>query len=134
MKKYEELEHTADLKVRIYGRDMRELFANASWALAELLAEPSQLTFQEERTLSLEADDYPMLLVDWLSELLYLLEVEGTLLVAQRITGLSPSRISATLVGAKPGTIKQEIKAVTYHDLEIVEGKEGCQATVVFDI
>ncbi len=134
MKKYEEIEHTADLKVRIYGRDMPDLFANASWALAELLAEPERLSFQEERTLSLEAEDYSMLLVDWLSEILYLLEIEGTLFVARRITRLRPTRISAILVGAKPERVKQEIKAVTYHELEIVEGEDGFQATVVFDI
>ena len=134
MKKYEEVEHTADLKVRIYGRDMAELFTNASWALAELLAEPDQLTFQRERVLHLEAEDYAMLLVDWLSELLYLVEIEGVLFVAQYIAEVSPAGISANLVGAELERAKLDIKAVTYHDLEIVEGEDGFQVVVVFDI
>ena len=108
IKRFEEIEHTADLALRAYGRDMRALFANAAYAMFALMAEPSVEEPAREQEVSLEATDYEGLLVDWLNELIYLHEVEGETYFQFAIEALSPTELSAHLVG---GPTKRKTKA-----------------------
>ena len=135
MRRYEELEHTADLKIRIHGQDREELFRNASWALAELLVEVGEPVPGSERTLNLPgAADYSLLLVDFMSELLYLWEAEGLVFIATGQLEVSLQGVSATLEAFEPKAYRQAIKAVTYHGLEIEDTEGGFQAKIIFDI
>ena len=70
---FEELEHTADAAIRVWGCDLAELFAHAAHGLAAQLAEePNQIEPSIERRITLDAYDVETLLVAWLGELLYL--------------------------------------------------------------
>jgi SHS2 domain-containing protein len=133
-KRFEEIEHTADLAIRVYGRDMRELFVNAAHGMFALMAEPSLEEAACEREVLLEAIDYESLLVDWLNELIYLHEVEGETYSQFNIETLSPTKLEAHVIGGPTKIKTKAIKAATFHDLAIEETPNGLVATMVFDV
>jgi len=131
---FEEIEHTADLAIRAYGRDMSELFTNAAHGMFALMAEPSLEGPAREHEVSLEAMDYEGLLVDWLNELIYLHEVERETYYGFAIETLSPTKLKAHVSGGPTKSKTKAIKAATFHDLAIEETPNGLAATVVFDV
>ncbi|MBL7183430.1 MAG: archease [Anaerolineae bacterium] len=133
-KRFEEVEHTADLAIRVYGRDMSDLFANAAYGMFALMAEPSLEESACQREVSLEATDYEGLLVDWLNELIYLHEVEGETYYQFAIEILSPAKLKAHVTGGPTRSKTKAIKAATFHELEVVKTDKGYEATIVFDV
>ncbi|UCC76873.1 MAG: archease [Anaerolineales bacterium] len=132
--RFEQLDHTADLALRIHGRDLRELFASAAYAMFSQLAEVAGLDHTIERIVRVRGTDCESLLVNWLNELLYLHETEGEVYSAFRIDELSSDCLAATVHGAPCEEIYTIIKAATYHNLTINKTGEGFVATVVFDV
>ena len=88
----------------------------------------------EWRDISLEAPDLEILLVDWLNELLYIGEVENLLLVEFQIESLGGSRLTARVGGVPAEEPVRDIKAVTFHDLEVVHEEGGWSTVVTFDV
>jgi len=131
---FEEIEHTADLAIKAYGRDMKELFANAACGMFALMAEPSLEEPIHRREVSLEAMDYEGLLVDWLNELIYLHEVERETYSQFAIKTISPTKLKAHVIGGPTKRKTKAIKAATFHDLKIEETANGLVATIVFDV
>jgi len=131
---FEEIEHTADLAIRAYGQDMRELFANAAHGMFALMAEAYIEGPAREREVSLEAMDYEGLLVDWLNELIYLHEVERETYSQFNIETLSSTKLKAHVTGGPTKSKTKAIKAATFHDLAIKETANGLVATIVFDV
>ena len=74
---YEEIEHTADWALRVRGQTLTELFRNAGLGMLSLLGIEHGPGNAESRFIELKADDNETLLVIWLEELLYPLEVEN---------------------------------------------------------
>ena len=133
-KRFEEIAHTADLAMRAYGRDMKELFANAAYGMFSLMADLSAIAPVIHRRVHLEAPDPEALLVDWLNELLYLHEAEGEVYCNFEIPALSPTELSATVGGEKTEAVTKVIKAATFHDLEITRTEDGYAVTITFDV
>jgi SHS2 domain-containing protein len=131
---FEEIEHTADLAIRVYGRDLKELFANAPYGMFCLMADLTALVPATSHEVHLEAPDHEALLVDWLNELLYLHEMEGEIYNRFHIKTLSPTHLAASVVGGQLEVSRATIKAVTFHDLSIEETENGYVATIVFDV
>ena len=130
---FEELEHTADLALKVHGYSLEEIFANAAYGMFSLMADLEGLEPTISHEISLESLDYEALLVDWLNELLYLHEVEEEIYTRFEIEALSPTVLSAIVWGAKM-TSKLTIKAATFHELEIRETEDGYLTTIVFDV
>jgi len=63
----EEIEHTADLAIRVRGRHLEELFVNAALGMAMLMADLKEIAPHVERHVELEEFDAGTLLVSWLS-------------------------------------------------------------------
>ena len=133
-KRFEEIDHTADLAIRAYGRDMSELFANAAHGMFALMAEPFVEKPAREREVLLETTDYESLLVDWLNELIYLHEVEGETYSQFTFETLSPTKLKAHVTGGPTKSKTRAIKAATFHNLAIEETASGLVATIVFDV
>ena len=132
---YEEIEHTADWALRLFGRDLRELLINGARGMVSLLvAAPETIPLEREARLALDAVDAESLLVNWLSELAYWAEMEGVIFREFELIEVKPTALRAVVRGGRAPDLKKHIKAVTYHDLEIVEQEEGLVATVVFDV
>jgi SHS2 domain-containing protein len=137
-KKYEFLEHTADICVKVYGRDLKELFQNAAEVLFAIMAERKPGGPAERKTLSIEksAENLEELLITWLNELISLSDSRDLIFEGFNIKELTDNKIKADLTGKARGgfRIKTEVKAATYHELKIEKTEYGWQAQVIFDV
>ena len=132
---FEEIEHTADLALRVRGRDLKELLESAAMAMAHLLCEDSFVSDDPvEKLVDIRADDAEGLLVEWLSELVFLVEVESFIFQGAEIQTVSEMRLRAKIFGKIARELKLHIKAVTYHNLKIVKADGWLEAVIVFDI
>ena len=132
---FEEIEHAADWALRVRGRDLRELLISAARGMVSLIvADPAALPSDVEQTIELESIDAESLLVDWLSELAYWAEAEMLVFHRFELHKVTPTSLRATVRGDHASELTKHIKAVTYHNLEIIETPEGLEATVVFDV
>lgn len=132
---FEEIEHTADRALRIYGRNFEELLLNAACGLNSIMG-VDQITGEtlHAKSFSLDAEDAEGLLVEWLSELAYWAESEMLVFSKFELQTVSRNQVKATAAGRRVTRLERHIKAVTYHNLEIVESETGLVATVVFDV
>ena len=132
---FEEIEHTADRALRIYGSDLRQLLVNAAHGMNSLIVKKSAATLTPvEKSVELEAMDAEGLLVEWLSELAFWAETEMFVFSRFELHEVSTTRLKATIWGKRANQLEKHIKAVTYHNLEIVQADDGLAATVVFDV
>jgi len=144
MKSYEIINHTADLGIKVYGNDLKALFFNAARAMFEIMVEQvkKRPVFQKEEhkkfLLNKQGDNQEEIFVAWLSELLYLFSSEGLIMDKADIQRLDANCIQAEVSGRifSPDfyRIKTEIKAVTYHELEVKNIQRGYKAQVIFDV
>ncbi len=131
--RFEEVEHTADWRMRVWGDDWADLLAQAGAAMFALQGATLAREPERWREVVVEAPDREALLVMWLSELLYLSETGNESYTRFVIDDASAEALSAR-VGAIAGMgEKAHIKAVTYHDLRVEETPQGWTATVLFD-
>jgi SHS2 domain-containing protein len=135
MKKFEILEHKADLKIRAFGKTKEELFENAMVGMfkAAKYETTKQLTTKRQK-IKISSPDLPSLLVDFLSEVLYLVETKKLVFEKVEFKKFTENEIEANLIGKPLKRIVVHIKGVTYHDLDIRQEKGKWQATVLFDI
>jgi len=117
------MEHTADWELEVWGPDMPALIAEAARGMYGLM---------EVKT-SEDSRCHEQLLVSFLGELLFLAEAEslafdGFLL---KVDGTS---LVARLEGGSIMSRSKEIKAVTYHRLEISETERGLETSIIFDV
>lgn len=134
---HEAVEHTADLAVRAWAPDLAGLIEQAARGMLELLVEaPAEADGCAEVTA--EGQDAEELLVDCLREILALWTVERRLPVSVAVTELSDRRVVCEVGVVEPAkgglAPDEEIKAVTYHGVEIVRTEGRLEVTVVFDV
>jgi SHS2 domain-containing protein len=132
--RFEEIEHTADIAIRVRGHDLAELFANAAYGMACQMADVDAVGRTVEHLVELAAYDAETLLVTWLGELLYLGERDGCVFTDFDLLKVTPTRLRAIARGGPAREIQRHIKAVTFSDLEIVRTGTGYEATIVFDV
>jgi SHS2 domain-containing protein len=132
---FEEVEHTADLALRVRGRDLPELLINAARGMNRLLvSDPETVPTDVERSLEVDAFDAESLLVEWLSELAYWAEADMLVFGQFDLRQVRPDYLQAVVRGGRASDLQRNIKAVTYHDLNIVHSQDGLEVTVVFDV
>lgn len=132
---HRQLEHTADLALELWAPDEPALLVEGARALVGLLTEAPPPSGDASRPVELRALDPEDRLVRWLSEVIYLATVEGFLVTDAALT-LAGDGLRGTARGvAEAGSrLRTEIKAVTYHDLELVRGPQQVRARVVLDV
>ncbi len=132
---YELIEHTADVAVKGYGKDLSEMFANAALGMFNVMTDTSAVKSVGEYKVEVESSDLEGLLVDWLTELLYLFDTQEVFMKEfdVRIDG---NKLTALVRGEnldkERHPLKSDVKAATYHMLEINE-EEG-YVVVLLDI
>ncbi len=131
---FEEIEHTADWALRVRGQNLTDLFRNAAFGMLSLLGIEPVPGYSESRFFELTAEDTETLLVSWLEELLYPLEVENAAVVDFQVEVLDKVELKATIELKKIASIKKEIKAVTFNELDIRAVKSGYETIIVFDV
>ena len=136
-KKFEYFEHTADVGMRVFGGDLKELFENAASGMFEILCDGTYFDAEALRKIEIHAEDSNELLHEWLSELLYLFTCEKFFAKEFEVKTLEEKRLEADIRGSRLENfkgLKREIKAVTYHWLEVVKEAKGYTAKVIFDV
>lgn len=135
MKRFEEIPHTADWSFRAFGKDLRELFENAAFAIFALEGAKAQEGVTESaRSVEASGIDHESLLVNWLTELLWLQESNHETYHRFQIDSLSQTELRAQVFGAPYENLDKIIKAVTYHNMKIEQTNDGWQVTVVVDV
>lgn len=132
MDRYRILPHTADGKFEAFGGSLEEAFGNAALALASLMWDWSKIEPRIERPVHVESIDREQLLVKFLGEIVYLFETRQFLLgrvsrlvIRPRLDGFS---LDADLGGETRSSAHEiygDVKAVTYHELAIEDGRPG---------
>lgn len=143
-KKYEILEHKADLKIKAFGSTKKELFSNALSGMEESMKPKIGKSEQKvSREIKITSLDLSALLVDFLSEVLYLNQVNKEVYSSVKFRKFSDSssmgsgqaNLEGELFGQKVKNFGEDIKAVTHHDLNIRQRTDDTwEATVLFDI
>jgi len=136
MKPYEFIEHTADVGVKAYGKTVAEAFEHAAKAMFDIITDSSVVSPVGQYDITLEAPDLEQLLVDFLSKLLFLNGAKNLVFGRFQVT-LQGTTLHAHVFGEQYDTKKHkigdEIKAVTYHILEVHQ-TEPIYVQVLFDI
>ncbi len=138
MKRYEVLDHTADIGLIIYGGDLKALFKNAGEAFFHLITDLKRVKCRIERRINIRGESLERLMVDWLSELLYLHDVENLLFKEFEVESVGEDGLKAVAKGEpfQEGVhvIKTEVKAVTYHQIEVQEENGRWRAQIILDL
>jgi len=132
------LNHTADMGIRVIAPTLVDLFETAAQAMMEIMLKQRPPGNTSPLRLSVDGEDLPDLMVRWLGEILYILEGEERVVMDVDIDGVSPTRIDA-IVHTVPfdpelHDITTEIKAVTYHQIDVSQRGGDWEATVIFDL
>ncbi len=138
MDHYRLLEHTADMGIGAEAETLPALFQQAALGLLRIITSCSDIQSRENVFLELRAQDREELLVTWLTELLYLLEVRRFLPAAFEIVGMTDQQLSARVSGEtlvpERHKLEREIKAITYHQIKIEQTDNGWRAQVFVDL
>ncbi len=132
--RFEEIEHTADIAIRVWGQDLADLFANAAYGMAHQMADVDTVERTIEHAIELQAYDAETLLVAWLGELLYLGERDGCVFTEFDMLDVTPTQLQATVRGGSASEHQRHIKAVTFSGLDVVQTDAGFETTIVFDV
>ena len=136
---FKELEHTADWELMVWAPDLPALLEQAArgmYDLAGLTPGPAPRCW---RGLEILAHDPEVLLVNYLTELLFFEEDEGLVFDRFKLEILKPGHtdlyhLTGNLFGAPAASPGKDIKAVTYHKMNIEQGSRGFEVRIVFDV
>lgn len=137
MKQFEIIDHTADVGVSAYGATREQLFENAARGMFSIICDVDTSASVIEHEIAVDAADPECLLAKFLSELLYVFEVEHFMPHDIRVVSLSDTAAEAVVSGENIGpqhALFTEIKAVTHHQLKVEQTESGWHAFVLFDI
>ena len=138
MKRFQILPHTADLRLKVYGKDLPELFGNAALGLAHVLYKDAEKKIKLARgaeKIVVEADGAETLLVSFLNQILSLSNINKKVYPKVKVLYFSPQKLEAQFSGITVDGFDEDIKAVSYHEVKIEKSKEGIfETTIVLDI
>jgi protein archease len=134
---FEIVEHTADTAIRGWAPDLRGLFRTMAQGLFKVIGAEAHVSPDRKRSLHLEAENPTELLHDWLETLNALHQVHGELYTEFEVA-IENNRLKATIQGGAlataTGELGTEVKAVTWHDLNIQQTAQGLESYVLLDI
>ena len=140
---YEFIEHTADVKVRSWGRNLEEAFSQVALSLmATISPKLDKIKHKVSKELEIESEDKYALAIDFLTEFLYIFDVEGLVFSEIDVQSILLKDNSYHLKALAKGEkfdkqyheIGIEVKAITYSFMNIEEKKDRVQIDIVFDI
>lgn len=135
---YELIDHTADFGIHVFGKDEKDLFQNAALAMFDLIADYEKSDGLTKIRIQIAGDDWPDLMVNWLRELLYLWNGKEKLIQSVQIDSIVENEIFAVVrcdaFAPELHSLKNEIKAVTYHQIQVGQKEHGWEAVIIFDV
>jgi SHS2 domain-containing protein len=135
-KRFELIEHTADIGLRAYGQTLAEAFSNTAYGLFSIITDVRKVRKTESRILEIQAENLEDLLFEWLNQLIYYFDAELLLFKQCEIREFDGHNIKAVCYGEKVDLSRHEIKvgvkAATYHMMKI--DLQQKQVEVILDI
>ena len=133
---FEILEHTADVGVKGWGPSVEEAFTQATLGLLDIVGVWHPDLSGERETISVEAHDLGALLVDWLGEILYLQDTRDVVVSGFEVSAVGDGTATGWVeLAPRPEEIEgTAVKAITYHQLEVVDQGGRWTAQVFLDI
>lgn len=136
------LEHTADVFIEAYGKKMEEVYENAALALFEVMTDTSKINQTLSEIVEVRATDNFELLYNWIEQFLIKFEVENKIYSKFKVEAIkkinSELYLSAKIFGEpfdhEKHPSKIEVKAITYHDMNIEENNGLFKAKFLLDI
>lgn len=136
--KFEILEHPADVGFRAWGSSLEELFGSCAQALISIILDPSCVNRGGSWDLKAEGTDLESLLVNWLNEVLFYVDTRRLVFGSFCIQITDPFQLSCKAIGEERSPekhpVRVSVKAVTYHQLRILESGERWVAEVFVDV
>jgi SHS2 domain-containing protein len=131
-------EHQADVGLQIDSVDGPTLFSDAGLAYLALVCELAAVREREVYDLACQACSVEELLVDWLNELIFLVEGRRVLWRRIELAEFSETSLRAVLHGEPVDPARHEfrsvVKAATYHALVVARDRDGWHARVILDV
>ena len=139
---YRFLEHMTDAIVEAYGTSLEEAFENAAKGLVDTMLDLKSVRPKKEIVISLTGHDLYSLLFDWLDKVMLSVVADGTALSHFTVKIIPQHSNGYALKGiARGGKLdierhgyKVEIKAVTYHEMEIRQEKDMITIRFLLDL
>ncbi|MGQ9543475.1 MAG: archease [Candidatus Bathyarchaeia archaeon] len=136
------LEHMADAYIEAYGASLHEAFANSALAMFEVMTDTSKVEPKIEEIVEVEGHDLKSLLYSWLESLLLRFEIDNRLyskFIVERINiEGGPLTLEARVYGEEfnpeKHPSKTEVKAVTFHLMEIEHPDGGWRLRFLLDL
>jgi SHS2 domain-containing protein len=130
---YAEVDHTADIAIKVWGEDFFMLLTQAAQGLYTLMGIVTDTGSSMAYEMSIPLGNRETILVDFLSELLYLVELDS-LILDDFVFFEGQADITVQSTGHKIRSQERAIKAVTYHLLNVKKTATGVTATITFDV
>jgi SHS2 domain-containing protein len=130
---FQEVEHTADYAIFVWAPSLHGLFNQAALGILSLSGISISCDQRIEKEIQLTALDMESLLVEFLSELIFMIEMDSIAFDEFDIQ-IAENSILCVMKGSSIHSIKRAIKAVTYHDLEIKSLPDRYEVKIVFDV
>ena len=138
MPNYALIDHTADVGIKVFADHPRELFATAAHAMFDIVTDLSRVEERQRRKVRIQGADWPDLMVNWLRELLFLWSARQMLFKTCRMIKLSEHGLEADVgydtYSPARHIVKEELKAVTYHQIQVRQAEQGWEAQIIFDV
>jgi SHS2 domain-containing protein len=129
---------TADKGIRAWGADPAAAFRQAARGLSSLLVEPAGVCVRQSRALEVSGDDREGLLVAWLNEILFVYETEGFVCADCALSDWADTRLRGVLHGEILDPARHvlvgQVKAATYHQVQMRETEQGWEVRAVVDV
>jgi len=141
-RKFEFLEHTADAYVAAYGKSLAEAFENAALAMFEVMTDTGKVEPKVEEEIEVEGEDEKALLYSWLEALIVKFDTTGNLYSSFEIKKIEQTpegfKLKAKVYGEpfnpEKHSQKVGIKAITYHQMEILKKHDKITVKFILDI
>ncbi len=134
---WEAFDHTGDIGILVRAPSLETLFEEAAAALFSILADSSAVRPLEEEEIEVRGESKDTLLREWLAELLYKFSAEARIYVEFRVAiepGCVRARVRGERYSPQRHPLRTELKAVTYHQLEVTREHDEWRARVIFDV
>ena len=136
------LEHTADEYIMAYGSNLEEAFESAASAMFGIMTDTSTVDLKDEGRVEVEAEDEASLLYAWLESLLVRFSTEGKLYSRFKVDNIEQQEgvlsLKATIWGEKYDPEKHpsvtDVKAITYHGMDILREKDRTVVKFLLDV
>ncbi len=132
------IDHTADVGICVRAPTLEKLFTRAAWGMFSIITDMDTVRSTQITRVAIEANDSGSLLVQWLSELNYRHVTTHRLFSSFDIISLGDHRLEAEIGGEtidrQRHTIHTEIKAVTFHELQLAHDDKDWKARIIFDV